>query len=60
MLEQNKKNRYTPAYPMQFFYINVGFKGVFIAWTCFPDANRRRSINKVNNETNIGVGVIVV
>ena len=21
----------------QFYYIKVGFKGVFIAWTCFPD-----------------------
>ena len=31
----NKKNRYTPAKP--FFHIKVGFKGVFIAWTCFPD-----------------------
>ena len=25
-----------PAYP-SFFYIKVGFKGVFIARTCFPD-----------------------
>ena len=33
---KNKKNRYTPANP-SFFYIKVGFKGVFIARTCFPD-----------------------
>ena len=33
---KNKKNRYTPDYP-QFFYIKVGFKGVHIAQTCFPD-----------------------
>ena len=33
---KNKKNRYTPANP--FYYIKVGFKGVFIARTCFPDA----------------------
>ena len=32
---KNKKNRYTPAY--QFYYIKVGFKGVYIARTCFPD-----------------------
>ena len=29
---KNKKYRYTPAYPSL-----VGFKGVFIARTCFPD-----------------------
>ena len=32
---KNKKSRYTPAY-LQFYYIKVGFKGVFIARTCFP------------------------
>ena len=32
---KNKKNRNTPANP--FFYIKVGFKGVYIAWTCFRD-----------------------
>ena len=37
---KNKKNRYTPAYPI-FCYINVGFKGVFITRTCFPDATSR-------------------
>ena len=25
-----------PCIP-QFYYIKVGLKGVFIAWTCFPD-----------------------
>ena len=33
---KNKKNRYTPRIP-QFFCIKVGFKGVFIARTCFLD-----------------------
>ena len=33
---KNKKNWYTPAYP-SFTYIKVGFTGVFIARTCFPD-----------------------
>ena len=33
---KNKKNRYTPHIP-QFFYIKVGFKGVYISRTCFPD-----------------------
>ena len=36
---KNKKNRYTPAYP-SFTYIKVGFKGVFIARTCFPDGKQ--------------------
>ena len=31
-----RNNRHTPAYP-KFHYINVEFKGVFIARTCFPD-----------------------
>ena len=34
---QNKKIRYTPANP-KFFYIKVGYKGVYITWTCFRDA----------------------
>ena len=33
---KNKKNRYTPSKP-QFYYIKVGFKGLFIARICFPD-----------------------
>ena len=33
---KNKKIMYTPENP-SFFYIKVGFKGVFIARTCFPD-----------------------
>ena len=35
---KNKKKRYTPAYPS--FTIKVGFKGAFIAWTCYPDEIR--------------------
>ena len=31
---KNKKNRYTPANPS---FTKVGFTGVFIARTCFPD-----------------------
>ena len=36
---KNKKNRYTPsgAHIPQFCYIKVGFKGVYIKRTCFPD-----------------------
>ena len=30
------KNRYTSADP-RFFYIKVGFKGVYISRTCYPD-----------------------
>ena len=33
---RNKKNRYTPAYP-SFFYIKVGFEGVYITRTCFHE-----------------------
>ena len=33
------KNRYIPAYP--FCYIKVGFEGVYITWTCFPDKHDR-------------------
>ena len=33
---KNKKIRYTPAYP-SFAIIKVGFRGVYIAQTCFPD-----------------------
>ena len=35
---KNKKNRYNPAYP-SFCYIKVGYKGVNISRTCFPDGN---------------------
>ena len=31
-----------PCIP-QFNYIKVGFKGVFIAWSCFPDDPRLRT-----------------
>ena len=34
---KNNKIRYTPSNPSFFFYIKVGFKGVYIARTCFPD-----------------------
>ena len=34
---KNKKNRYTPTNAI-FFYIKVGFKGVYFSWICFPDA----------------------
>ena len=34
---KNKKNRYTPANPSFTIIIKVGFKGVYIARTCFPD-----------------------
>ena len=37
VLEQSKNNRYYDPCKPQFYYIKVGFKGVFIAWTCFPD-----------------------
>ena len=36
-LSKNKKNMYTQGCIPQFYYIKVGFKGVFIARTCFCD-----------------------
>ena len=35
---KNKKNRHIPATPI-FFYIKVGFNGVHISQTCFPDVS---------------------
>ena len=32
---KNKENRYTPV--NQFYYIKLGFEGVYYSWTCFPD-----------------------
>ena len=40
---KNKKNRYTPAHP-GFFYIKVGYKGVFISRTCFPDDGKEMPV----------------
>ena len=34
---KNTKNRYTLH--TQFYYVQVGFKGVFVAQTCFPDVS---------------------
>ena len=39
---KNKKNIYTPANPS--FYMKVGFKGVYIARTCFPDVGLYMSV----------------
>ena len=36
----SKNKKVYPCIP-QFYYIKVGFKGVFITRTCFPDATRR-------------------
>ena len=33
---KNKKNRYNPCIP-QLYFIKVGYKGVYISRTCFPD-----------------------
>ena len=33
---KDMKNRYTSACP-SFLYIKLGFKGVYLSWTCFPD-----------------------
>ena len=35
-LSKNKKNSYTPAYP-SLAHIKMGYQGVYITRTCFPD-----------------------
>ena len=42
---KNKKNRYTPCKP-HFFYIKMGFKGVYITWTCYPDVEIDTNLSK--------------
>ena len=42
---KNKKNRYTPAYP-SFTIMKVGYEGVFISRTCFPDELRIFQLSK--------------
>ena len=37
--DKNKKKRYTPAYPS--YTIKVGYKGVYISQTCFPDGSQK-------------------
>ena len=46
---KNKKNRYTPAYP-RYCYIKVGFKGVYITRTCFPDDAFQVAITMATSE----------
>ena len=36
MFWSNNKTKVYPCIP-QFYYIKVGFKGVYYSWTCFPD-----------------------
>ena len=38
---KNKKNMYTPTYPTLFYYMKVGYKGVFMMRTCFPDGDEQ-------------------
>ena len=45
---KNKKNRYTPVY--QFCYIKVGFEGVRISRTCFPDEKSIRWLMIIESE----------
>ena len=52
---KNKKNGYTPANPSFAIYIKVGFKGVYITWTCFPDEGQLslKSENKPGQILNL-------
>ena len=40
---KNNKNRFTPAYPS----FAVGFNGVYMSRTCFPDAMRIAKIHLI-------------
>ena len=39
---KNKKNKSIPGFPAYppFYFVKVGFKGVFIAQICFPDVHK--------------------
>ena len=54
LLSRNKKNNVYPCKP-QFYYINVGFKGVTIIYACFRDVywitNFNIYIKMLNYET---------
>ena len=41
---KNKKSRYTPIKLPQFYCINVGYKGVYITQTCFPDDKQTKKL----------------
>ena len=41
---QNIDCGYTLEPPPSFFYIKVGFKGVYISWTCIPDKSDSENI----------------
>ena len=41
---KNKKKYVYPCIP-QFCYIKVGFKGVYMSRTCFPDGSKRGKIS---------------
>ena len=43
VLDQKQENKVYPLKP-QFFYIKVGFEGVYITGTCFPDEAWKRSV----------------
>ena len=48
-----------PCIP-QFFYIKVGFKGVYIARTCFPDGSsvfQMRLLTKVQSQNDLTIEV---
>ena len=44
----------------QFYYTKLGFKGVFIARTCFPDVLAEEDVNKVLSISISFFGVLVL
>ena len=46
---KNKKIMYVPANP-SFFYMKLGFKGVYITWTCYRDVTQvtKFKLNQMN------------
>ena len=48
-------------YPQpQFCYIKVGYKGVYIAWTCFPDGVRQTSVCVITQKSRVPRAVVDV
>ena len=52
---KNKKNRIPLQTRFFFFYIKVGFKGVYISRTCFSDAAMLE--NSANSRSNCSVAL---
>ena len=54
---RKEKKSYTPAYPY-LCYIKVGYTGVYITRTCYPDAkNKSRMCSKITFAIRLTLGL---